>query len=346
MAPQKPYSERLPLLDGLRTVAAIDVLLFHIPTHFDVPPLVSRSYLFVDLFFLLSGFVLTLSFEPKMIAGMSTADFMRKRFRRIWPTMALGALLGAAVFSTQADAGEVAWLLLLSLFLFPLASSRVAIFPLNAPQWSLVWELLGNVLHGLVLRRLSEAGLLIVAGAGAVGVAAATWYVGSGGSGAEGAFWYLAAPRIVWSYTLGVWMARRWRANRPKPLADWRTALFLPFAALFGLQWLPLAFGDGLAVLVILPALFWVAASAQPPEAVKPLLGRFGELSFPLYALHMPVLMAFSFYSRGTASGITAGLTAMALAWLLARIAPHSRNAYRSMAETLKPQAKIATPVS
>ncbi len=58
---------RLVALDGIRGVAALVVLLFHmqlpIPAQFD------RGYLMVDLFFMLSGFVLTLSAEPRLRGG-------------------------------------------------------------------------------------------------------------------------------------------------------------------------------------------------------------------------------------------------------------------------------------
>ena len=60
---------RLPLLDGLRLFAAFSVVLYHLQLPNDGHGMFSRGYLFVDFFFLLSGFVLTLAAEHRMNAS-------------------------------------------------------------------------------------------------------------------------------------------------------------------------------------------------------------------------------------------------------------------------------------
>jgi len=76
---------RVASLTGLRGVAAVSVLLYHIPhqpafTQFAIP-LFSRAYLAVDLFFILSGFVLTWVARP----GEPRRRFYRRRLVKIFP---------------------------------------------------------------------------------------------------------------------------------------------------------------------------------------------------------------------------------------------------------------------
>ncbi len=320
--------QRLPLLDGMRGVAALGVFVFHIPMYFVVPPMLLRSYLLVDLFFLLSGFVLTFSAEPRLARGLDTVGFMKIRLRRIWPTMALGAALGAAVFALHTSPAQSLMLLGMALLLIPITSGNQSIFPLNAPQWSLMWELLGNVLHSLVLWRMSERALLALALAGGALVLWSTLTIGSGGTGGVTDNWYWAAPRVVWSYVLGVWMARRWQRLRlgsdpqfrPRPWLGWKTALLLPVAWLAVLQYLPLGtgIGDALTILVVLPLAFHAATTVRPPASSGQLLAALGGLSFPLYALHAPVFLAFKFQSKGPASCAAAVVTALALSAFVA----------------------------
>ena len=316
-------STRLPLLDALRTVAAIGVMLYHVADAFGPSRLFARTYLFVDLFFLLSGFVLTLAAEPSM-AGRPALAFVRARLRRLWPLVALGTLAGALAFLPGGSAGQIGRLTLLGLMMLPQLQQGFAIFPLNGPQWSLLWELAVNALHAAVLHRLSERQLLGIVGLAGIALVIAIFVVGGCTMGPNAEYWWLAAPRVLWAYGLGIWFARKWRQRGPVPLADWRVALFAPLAALLVLPWLPLgqASGDAVAVLVVLPALFWVAANAVPPAAVGPILQRIGAISFPLYALHEPVLVAASFISeRPEAKLIAAGL-ALLLAASAARYAP------------------------
>lgn len=74
-------------LESLRGIAACLVILFHSPYSFFSQNLafVSNSYLFVDLFFMLSGFVLHHAYAQKIQHGMPAKDFMLLRLARIYP---------------------------------------------------------------------------------------------------------------------------------------------------------------------------------------------------------------------------------------------------------------------
>ena len=83
----------------MRGIAAIAVMLTHAQGKFSGIEGFSRAYLLVDFFFLLSGFVLGLAADPQLRAGMGCERFMRARWRRLWPMIAIGALLGALSFA-------------------------------------------------------------------------------------------------------------------------------------------------------------------------------------------------------------------------------------------------------
>ncbi len=74
-------------LESLRGIAACLVVLFHSPFIFfeDQISFVSNSYLFVDLFFILSGFVISFAYTEKIKSGLSFKIFISLRLGRLYP---------------------------------------------------------------------------------------------------------------------------------------------------------------------------------------------------------------------------------------------------------------------
>lgn len=84
--------DRVSILDGLRVVAIVMVMFFHyysrfLETHytynFAIPTIFSYGYLGVELFFIISGFVISLTLSK----CNSFVEFMKKRFIRLIPAM-------------------------------------------------------------------------------------------------------------------------------------------------------------------------------------------------------------------------------------------------------------------
>lgn len=295
-------------------------MLFHAEATFDAFGGFSRGYLFVDFFFLLSGFVLTLAAEKRMNQGTLTSwRFLRSRIIRLWPTIAVGVLIGGASAGIIGDPAGLPRLIAMGVLMVPVLSGGGQIFPLNGPQWSLLMELIANFAHALLLRRLGKRWLLAFVVIAALALCATTISYGSNTLGPFSFNWWLALPRVAFSYALGIYLARRWQAQQYRPLISWRIALMLPLGAIVVLSIVPIdiAAGDLAITLAIFPCLFWLAATANVPLAAQPWLTRLGGLSFPLYAVHLPMLEVFAHFGNSAATMIAAIGAALLAAHLI-----------------------------
>lgn len=95
-----------PVLDGLRGVAAILVVIFHIleahsTSHLDL--MINHGYLAVDFFFLLSGFVIGYAYDDRW-NRMTLKDFFKRRLVRLHPLVIIGSVIGAIFFYFQDSA--------------------------------------------------------------------------------------------------------------------------------------------------------------------------------------------------------------------------------------------------
>ena len=99
-ADTKPHYD---LLDGLRGVAALMVIFYHVFEAFATSPIdqqFNHGYLAVDFFFILSGFVIGYAYDDRW-KTMTTKDFIKRRLIRLHPMVVLGAVLGVIAFYIQ-----------------------------------------------------------------------------------------------------------------------------------------------------------------------------------------------------------------------------------------------------
>jgi peptidoglycan/LPS O-acetylase OafA/YrhL len=112
---------------------------------------------------------------------------------------------------------------------------------------------------------------------------------GSIGLGDGTANWPGGLPRLGFAYGLGVWLGRAFARPHAAPRMLWPAAL-LPFAMITAPFWpLSTVAGDLVAVLVLFPPALWCAAHVPMNARIADALGR---LSYPLYAIHGPLLIA------------------------------------------------------
>lgn len=309
--------KRLAGLDALRGIAAMCVVLFHL-----WPQQMANAYLAVDLFFMLSGYVMARNFEPAFAAGLTPGQFLRVRYLRLWPIMAIGGLLHLPIFLDQ-NGPALLPVAAVNLLLLPLPL-RGLVFPLNGPSWSIFFELLANALHAAGLWRLSAArlGVMVAAMAAVLAlVAALSQHSLEVGMRPE-AFW-AGVPRVLMSYCGGMLLWRLWRDSPPIAVPGWAGLALLPLYVGVnilqgGSRWpvdlMFVTIGGALAV-----------AGALRMTAVPRWLVWLGSISFPLYAVHGAAAAAALALGLGKIMAIAAALAA---ASAVAAIEPGLRRAF------------------
>jgi peptidoglycan/LPS O-acetylase OafA/YrhL len=288
---------RLLGLDALRGAAALLVLWMHLHLSHHVSIYPPRGHLAVDFFFMLSGYVMARTYEGHMRGGVW---FLRKRIRRLWPTVAAGSLFGLAlIWRTGGDWPLVA---ALNLLLIP-ALFGAAAFPLNTPIWSIFFELLANAVHGGWLHKWRNSHLTVLAAtAGLASLALAvrfhSYSLGSNTGDFIGGF-----PRVLFAYFYGVLLWRIWRDQPPLRVPP---AVLVPIAIFLFTPREPIS--DFLFVALACPTLIAIGIVASP--------GRWaavaGALSFPLYAVHRPILGIVAALGIGWQAGAAGSILAAA----------------------------------
>lgn len=78
---------RFRILDGWRGACALLVALFHLDAywHFYETPLIRNAWLFVDFFFVLSGFVISHAYRGRLSNWREARSFVVRRVGRLWP---------------------------------------------------------------------------------------------------------------------------------------------------------------------------------------------------------------------------------------------------------------------
>lgn len=322
------------LLDGLRGVAALLVVWYHVFEGFQfagnkpVIDFINHGYLAVDFFFILSGFVVGYAYDSCWGKTLTTGGFFRRRLIRLQPMVCMGALIGAVSFLLT---GMERWdgthaTLVLTLLAFVCGCLMLPalpgmprevrgngeMFPLNGPCWSLFFEYIGNIVYALVIRRLSTRLLSMLTVALCC---ALTWFAvtNQSGYGSIGVGWTVDSMnvlggllRMLCPFTAGVLLSRIF-----KPFNNVRGAFWISTAVLLALFHVPYinssyALGgifhtlslngvfESVCIVAIFPLIVWLAASGKTTDAASTRICRFlGDISYPLYIVHYPLMYAF-----------------------------------------------------
>ena len=333
--------ERVSTLDGMRGIAALAVMASHYTSH----RLFGGAVLAVDLLFCLGGFAIALSYQARLYNGsMSARDFFFKRLIRLYPMFQLGIVVGALCLAGKVAAGQCSLdstsalnAVLLNTFDLPYFGNYTLhlgadvlpdrLFPANVPAWSLFFQLITNAVFALwVLRRWKSGPLLpaLIAGASLVAYVAGTHQTNFGW---EANYFFGGFPRALFGVFagaclyLGLGAIRRRMPVVPAPLL-----LLLLLALLcYNPQWPRFNGVYWLAItLVVMPLLVAAGIVARAQNAaLRRALAYLGWISYPLYCLHFPVLMAYTLATNnaplGAADQLACGALALAVAHLAAR---------------------------
>ena len=188
---------RITKLDGLRGIFSLMVVIYHYPIQF-VPDyfhdffLIGRSYLFVDFFFVLSGFVISLNYHNLINTRTELMSFIQKRFIRLYPLLLYSTLLffamqlGVKVLDPQLAANKDSFLpsvmdtldTLLFLNSTPVINDSAG---MNYPSWSISAEMIAYIFFGLIsLWTIGKRQYMVMATSIVVGMIFLVWVDQSG----------------------------------------------------------------------------------------------------------------------------------------------------------------------
>ena len=306
------------ILDGLRGVAALVVVCFHIfeayaTSHLDQR--INHGYLAVDFFFILSGFVIGYAYDDRW-KRMTIKEFIKRRLIRLHPMGVMGAVIGAVMFYTQGcsvwdvtkvSIGILLLSMLLNALLIPMTTGFEIrgvgeMYPLNGPSWSLLFEYIGNLLYVFFIRKLSTAALsvLVLLAAFGLGIFAIFGPLGDicvgyamTGENIVGGF-----LRLLFSFSAGLLMSRLFNPVRIKG-AFWIGGISIVMLAavprIGGSEnlWMNGIY-DTVCVVLLFPLIVWLGASGKTTDRVTARICTFlGDISYPLYMVHYPFIYLY-----------------------------------------------------
>ena len=323
----KPHYE---LLDGLRGVAALLVVFYHIFEGFSFAELtnaagdgvistLNHGHIAVDFFFMLSGFVISYAYDDRW-GKMSIGDFFKRRLVRLHPMVVMGGLVGGATFvaaggrqwdGTVTPVSYVLMALVFTMFMVPAlpglpyeVRGNGEMFPLNGPAWSLFFEYVGNILYALFIRRLPTKILAILAVA--LGVTHACFFVSDfSGYGSVGVGWTMdgvnffgGLVRMLFPFTVGMLLARTFVPRKVKG-AFWVCTILL--VAIFSVPYVTSetsvclnSFYEVVCIALFFPLIVWMGACGTYDSDFTGRVNRLlGDLSYPLYIVHYPIMYLF-----------------------------------------------------
>ena len=288
-------------LDFLRGLAAIIVVAFHFSSRINLLGLFYHGYLAVDFFFVLSGFVINRAYGGRLASGeISFKDFLLLRVVRLLPLVICGTILAGAIdlfrpgdFSMSQHVFDIVVTEILSCLLLPTfwkTTLEQTTYPLNGPVWSLFFELIANLCYALFMR--IKWNFYIFAGLALLSLVVliiASFQAHNFHFGPHKETFLLGFPRVFFSFSLGVLLSQI--KFRIPSISKWFYAVIM--LLILAVPELPAHLSgvfDIAVVCVVFPGIVLGAAQCTDSQVVSPFSRWSGEMSYPLYALHYPLV--------------------------------------------------------
>lgn len=319
---------RYEIIDGLRGVAALIVVAFHLFETYSKGTdyqILNHGYLAVDFFFILSGFVVGYAYDDRW-DRMSLTDFFKRRLVRLHPLVIMGTLIGALMFYLGDKPrlpliGETPWyqvllIMLLGMTMLPaLRSWDIRGWgetnPLNGPTWSLMWEYIANILYALFLRHLPKAVLTLLVAVSAVLtldiclnldifglLAGREWAANTviGGWSINAEQGYIGAVRLAFPFLCGLLISRSGRLIKLRGSFWWCSSIIaltlclpcIPGGTKGDISCLN-GWYNAICILILFPLVIMMGAGSSISDKRSIAVCKFlGDISYPLYITHFP----------------------------------------------------------
>jgi len=286
-------------MNGIRGVAALVVVIDHCSTvrwftgevagrFIDYGPLA------VDLFFVMSGFVIAHAYEDRLAQGLTTRNFLLTRLVRLYPLYILGIGIGCMTpLISLIHQGRVVDAQVSSVASVPFAfamlpspiilSGSQVLYPLNTPAWSLFFEIVVNTIYASTWKSWTKGNILIIMGISAL---ALVW----SGNLSGGWNWQtlpVGLWRVCYSFPAGVLIYLLYKEGARIP------SMYVPFIIiiLLALPLLPNFWCKAFAVLAGFPMLIAISSQFEPSRVLASFFGKLGAASYAVYAIHDPLVL-------------------------------------------------------
>lgn len=322
----KSYEQRYIILDGIRGLSAVGIMLYHysITRTFDLLPNMPSG---VDLFFMMSGFVLSHSYGERLLNGrLSYQGFLIRRLIRFCPMLLAGLLIGALGLKALCSLGlgtysdlEIVKSVIVNTIFLPFFNQKYSymfgksfqvvgmVSPTDGASWSLSFELLANLFLFFLIKKSRKGLVRIVSLFGFIMI-----MTGMGLAWSENFFgvdlnagwstdnFYQGFPRVAYTFAFGVLIHRLVQSRESVPYknrsfltkAFIKQPLLLYFVliATFAIPSFAYGWVMALTVIGIAPTLLYLGAHCKSDNLYLLKTSEYlGWLSYPLYCLHIPI---------------------------------------------------------
>ncbi|MDR1883213.1 MAG: acyltransferase [Prevotella sp.] len=311
----KPHYE---ILDGLRGVAAVMVVAFHISEAHTLDrfeQVINHGYLAVDFFFVLSGFVIGYAYDDRW-GKMTVGDFFKRRLIRLHPLVIMGMIIGATLFYFGGSAifplihDIPVWKMLvymvLGMLLIPMPPSMdirgwEEMYTLDAPSWTLFFEYIANIFYALFIRKFSKkalAVLVFLAACATVHLILTTAGDINGGWSFTETHLRFGFTRLLYPFFAGLLLYRMGKPIHVKHAFLWCSllvviALSMPRIGDSEHVWMNGLY-ESFCIIILFPLIvFWGASGKIKSKYASRICKFLGDISFPLYITHYPVMYLY-----------------------------------------------------
>jgi len=279
--------QQFETINALRGLAAILVVMFHAARWFGwMTP--REAFLCVDLFFMMSGFVIAHSYETRLSSGLKPGQFTLARLIRLYPLYILGFTLAVVARSLEPFFFmPVPWFAA-QVFMLPAPTYHFfypVLYIYNHPAWSLLYEILINILYAYTWRLWSIPNIVLVVTGAAILMLVSPHFHGDGGDSWNTVNFGLF--RIFYAFPAGVLIYRlRGRLSAVTPSVSGLIIVpILPLAliAIPNFTWQACYF-------LVFHILLTFAIVSRTDQVTSHVFNMLGTASYAIYVIHMPLI--------------------------------------------------------